>query len=94
MQLWPRAGLREWGVEVIVRRSIGTVKWFHEGRGFGFITPDTGQQDCFVHHSALQGDGLEALIQGDRVEFDLVQAQKGPAAENVTRLARPAKVDR
>ena len=73
-------------MEVIVSRTIGTVKWFHEGRGFGFITPDTGQQDCFVHHSALQDDGLEALTQGDRVEFDLVQAQKGPAAENVKKL--------
>ena len=80
-------------MEGIVSRSIGTVKWFHEGRGFGFITPDSGQQDCFVHHSALQGDGHEALTQGDRVEFDLVQAQKGPAAENVTRLARPGRVD-
>ncbi|MFL5517475.1 MAG: cold shock domain-containing protein [Gemmatimonadales bacterium] len=68
-------------------RNIGTVKWFHEGRGFGFITPETGQQDCFVHHSAVQGDGLRTLGQGDRVEFDLVQAVKGPAAQNVTRLA-------
>ena len=79
-------------MEGIVGRSFGTVKWFHEGRGFGFITPDSGQQDCFVHHSALQG-GFEALTQGDRVEFDLVQAQKGPAVENVTRLARPGRVD-
>jgi CspA family cold shock protein len=68
-------------------RSIGTVKWFHEGRGFGFITPETGQQDCFVHHSAVQGDGLQTLGQGDRVEFDMVEAVKGPAAQNVTRLA-------
>ena len=68
-------------------RSIGTVTWFHEGRGFGFITPESGQQDCFVHHSALQGVGLGTLAQGDRVEFDLVQAEKGPAAQNVTRLA-------
>ena len=67
-------------------RSIGTVRWFHEGRGFGFITPECGQPDCFVHHSAVQGDGLHALGQGDRVEFDMVQAQKGPAAQNVTRL--------
>ena len=68
-------------------RSMGTVKWFHEGRGFGFITPEGGQPDCFVHHSAVEGNGLEALGQGDRVEFDIVQAEKGPAAENVTRLA-------
>ena len=81
-------------MEGIVGRSVGTVKWFHEGRGFGFITPDSGRQDCFVHESALQGDGLEALTQGDRVEFDLVQAQRGPAAENVTRLPRPGREDR
>ena len=68
-------------------RSTGTVAWFHVGRGFGFITPASGQQDCFVHHSAVQGVGLDALVQGDRVEFDLVQAEKGPAAQNVTRLA-------
>jgi CspA family cold shock protein len=68
-------------------RSVGTVKWFHEGKGFGFITPEGGQADCFVHHTAVQGDGLAALVEGDRVEFDMVQAQKGPAAQNVTRLA-------
>ena len=68
-------------------RSIGTVTWFHEGRGFGFITPESGQPDCFVHHSAVQGDGLGTLVRGDRVEFDMVLGQKGPAAENVTRLA-------
>ena len=68
-------------------RSIGTVTWFHEGRGFGFITPESGQPDCFVHHSAFQGDGLGTLVRGDRVEFDMVLGQKGPAAENVTRLA-------
>jgi len=68
-------------------RSMGTVKWFHEGRGFGFISPENGQADCFVHHSAVEGTGLQALGPGDRVEFDMVQAEKGPAAENVTRLA-------
>jgi CspA family cold shock protein len=68
-------------------RSMGTVKWFHEGRGFGFITPESGQPDCFVHHSAVESNGVKGLGPGDRVEFDMVQAQKGPAAENVTRLA-------
>ena len=68
-------------------RSMGTVKWFHEGRGFGFITPEGGQPDCFIHHSAVEGNGLEALGPGDRVEFNTVQGQKGPAAENVPRIA-------
>ena len=69
-------------------RTTGTVKWFNESKGFGFITPENGQKDCFVHHSAIQGDGFKTLTEGDRVEFDIVQGQKGPAAENVTKLAR------
>jgi cold shock protein len=67
-------------------RSTGTVKWFNDSKGFGFITPENGQTDCFVHHSAIQGDGFKTLTEGDRVEFDIVQGQKGPAAANVTKL--------
>ena len=67
-------------------RTNGTVKWFNETKGFGFITPENGEKDCFVHHSAIQGNGFKTLAEGERVEFDIVQAQKGPAAENVTRL--------
>ena len=67
-------------------RTNGTVKWFNETKGFGFITPESGEKDCFVHHSAIQGNGFKTLAEGERVEFDIVQAQKGPAAENVTRL--------
>lgn len=67
-------------------RATGIVKWFNEGKGFGFITPQNGAGDCFVHHSALQGTDFKSLAEGDRVEFDIVQGQKGPAAENVTRL--------
>ena len=67
-------------------RTTGTVKWFNETKGFGFITPEDGTKDCFVHHSAIQGNGFKTLAEGERVEFDIVQAQKGPAAENVTRL--------
>jgi len=68
-------------------RNIGAVKWFNDAKGFGFITPDEGEKDCFVHHSAIQSDGFRSLSEGERVEFDLVQGEKGPAAENVTRLS-------
>ncbi len=66
-------------------RSTGTVKWFNDEKGFGFITPQDGSKDCFVHHSAIQGSGFKSLSEGDQVEFDVVQGQKGPAAENVSR---------
>ena len=66
-------------------RTTGTVKWFNDTKGFGFITPETGA-DCFVHHTAIQGSGFKSLAEGDKVEFDIVQGQKGPAAENVVRV--------
>ena len=64
----------------------GTVKWFNDEKGYGFITPEDGSKDCFVHHSAIRMDGFKSLKEGDRVEFDIVQGQKGPAEENVTRV--------
>ncbi len=68
-------------------RTSGTVKWFNDEKGFGFITPADGSGDCFVHYSAVQGDGFRSLAEGDSVEFDVVQGQKGPAAENVTKVS-------
>ena len=67
-------------------RTTGTVKWFNDQKGFGFITPEDGSQDCFVHHSAIQMQGFKTLAEGDKVEFDVTQGQKGPAAENVVKL--------
>ena len=67
-------------------RTTGTVKWFNDAKGFGFITPSDGSKDCFVHYSAIQGTGFKTLAEGDAVEFDLVTGQKGPAAENVARV--------
>lgn len=65
-------------------RVTGTVKWFNDAKGFGFITPADGSKDCFVHHSAISGSGFKSLRDGQQVEFEVVQGQKGPAAENVT----------
>jgi CspA family cold shock protein len=69
-------------------RSTGTVKWFNPDKGFGFIAREDGP-DLFVHHSAIQGSGFKTLEEGERVEFEVVQGQKGPAAENVIRLDAP-----
>lgn len=66
--------------------TTGTVKWFNDAKGFGFITLDDGSKDCFVHHSAIQGHGFKSLAEGDRVQFDVVQGKKGPAAENVVKV--------
>ena len=67
-------------------RTTGTVKWFNDSKGFGFITPEGGEKDCFVHHSAIGGSGFRSLAEGEKVEFDIFEGEKGPAAENVVKL--------
>ena len=64
-------------------RETGTVKWFNDAKGFGFIERE-GADDVFVHHSAIQGEGFKSLAEGQKVEFTVVQGQKGLAAEGVT----------
>jgi CspA family cold shock protein len=89
-------GVRQHGTTVLRRTSptveecgmrvTGTVKWFNDAKGFGFLTREDGEKDCFVHHSAIQGEGFKSLKEGQRVEFDVVDGKKGPAAENVVKL--------
>jgi CspA family cold shock protein len=64
-------------------RETGVVKWFNDAKGFGFITRDAGGKDCFVHHSAIESDGFRSLKEGQRVEFSIEDAAKGPAAVEV-----------
>jgi len=67
--------------------SKGTVKWFNADKGFGFITPDEGSADLFVHHSEIKSDGYATLADGQAVEFEVGEGQKGPCAKNVTAVA-------
>lgn len=61
----------------------GVVKWFNDQKGYGFISPDDGGKDLFVHHSSINMDGFRTLVEGDKVEYEVQQGQKGPSAANV-----------
>lgn len=70
-------------------RTSGRVKWFDNAKGYGFITMEDGSKDCFVHHTAIEGNGFKTLEEGEMVEFEVTEGQKGPAAKNVTRMGQP-----
>lgn len=65
-------------------RTTGIVKWFSRVKGYGFINPDEGEKEVFVHYSAIRGDGYRNLFEGDKVEYELIDRGKGPQAQNVT----------
>ncbi|TKB46059.1 transcription antiterminator/RNA stability regulator CspE [Thalassotalea mangrovi] len=67
-------------------KTTGTVKWFNETKGFGFITPADGSKDVFVHFRSIVSDGFKSLAEGQQVEFDVEQGQKGPQAANVSAI--------
>jgi CspA family cold shock protein len=67
--------------------STGKVKWFNESKGYGFIEPEGGGRDVFVHFSAIQGDGYKTLSEGQAVEFEVIQGEKGPQASNVLKAS-------
>ena len=64
----------------------GTVKWFSDSKGYGFVTPEDGSEDVFVHYSAVTGEGFKTLAEGDVVEFEVEQGEKGPRAVNVAKV--------
>jgi CspA family cold shock protein len=83
---------QSWGLSVPIDRrydmttETGTVKWFNEGKGFGFIAPDNGGKDLFAHFKEIQGGGFKTLLENQRVEFEVTQGQKGPQASRIRTL--------
>lgn len=73
-------------MHAVGNRITGTVKWFNNSKGYGFITREDGEKDVFVHFSAIQGDGYRSLEEGQRVEFEVEAGPKGPQATNVVKL--------
>lgn len=71
---------------ILMSKVKGSVKWFNESKGFGFITPEDGSKDVFVHFSAITSDGFKTLAEGQRVEFEITDGAKGPSAVNVVSL--------
>jgi len=69
---------------VFLQMATGTVKWFNETKGYGFIAPDEGSKDLFVHHTGIAGTGFKTLVEGAKVEYEAREGQKGPEAINVT----------
>ena len=67
--------------------ATGTVKWFNDQKGYGFIAPDEGGNDVFVHHSAISGDGFKSLAEGAKVQYEPAEGQKGPEAKDVVAIA-------
>ena len=77
----------KWAHDGGTQVATGTVKWFDERKGYGFIEQEDGGEDVFVHFSALQGEGYKTLDEGQQVQFDIVQGDKGPQAANVTKMS-------
>jgi CspA family cold shock protein len=75
----------------MAERETGTVKWFNAGKGYGFIERDNGEGDVFVHYSAINGTGFKTLDEGERVEFDVVESEKGPQAQDVSSLTESSE---
>ena len=70
----------------ITGMATGTVKWFNDAKGYGFITPDGGGKDVFVHHTAIQMEGFRSLAEGQKVEYEVTEGPKGPQAANVRKV--------
>ena len=83
---WVRSCAQQLQKEFDMTNQTGTVKWFNEGKGFGFIAPDDGGKDLFAHFKEIQGGGFKTLNENQRVQFDVTQGQKGPQASNIRSL--------